>query len=196
MAPQALRARIESRVARRREGRFPRTALYGLAALAAAAALAIAASFVLTSAPRARRESALAELADVHATNLASERRVEVVSSDRHVVKPWFQGRLPFAVDFPEGDVAPFTLLGGRVAYVGGAPAAHLLFGRALHVLSVFVVPEGSPLAGATTGAGASRRNGFGIRAVRRRDLVYVIVGDVSDEDLDRLAAIFSQKPV
>ncbi len=191
-APRALRDRVASQVARRRSERFPRPAFYGLAALATAAALAVAASFVLTSLPRARREAALAELADVHATNLASERRVEVVSSDRHVVKPWFQGRLPFAVDVPEGDIAPFALLGGRVAFVRGAPAAQILFGRSLHVLSVFVVPEASPLAASIGGAASATMNGYGIRMVSCRGLVYVVVGDVSSEDLDRLSAILA----
>jgi len=49
-----------------------------------------------------QREQALTELADLHVATLASANPVDVVSTDRHTVKPWFAGKLPFTFDVPE----------------------------------------------------------------------------------------------
>jgi len=48
------------------------------------------------------RKQEIAELLDVHIATLASTNPVDVVSSDRHTVKPWFQGKLPFTFNLPE----------------------------------------------------------------------------------------------
>src|SRR6201993_4527253 len=51
---------------------------------------------------RVHQEQAYSELADLHVATLASSSPVDVVSSDRHTVKPWFQGKVPFTFDLPE----------------------------------------------------------------------------------------------
>ena len=56
------------------------------------------------------------EIADLHVAALAGSNPVDVTSTDRHTVKPWFQGKIPFSFDLPEVAGAPFTLLGGRMA--------------------------------------------------------------------------------
>ena len=45
---------------------------------------------------------AFREVADLHIGDLASANPYDVVSSDRHTVKPWFQGHIPFAFNLPE----------------------------------------------------------------------------------------------
>src|SRR5208283_1669634 len=78
-------------------------------AMAAAAALLLAAGlFFFTG--RYQRPNSLAEFADLHVATLASANPVEVVSTDRHTVKPWFQGRIPFTFDVPDLQGSPFTL--------------------------------------------------------------------------------------
>ncbi len=49
-----------------------------------------------------RQDQALAELADLHVATMASGTPVDVVSTDRHTVKPWFQGKIPFTFNLPE----------------------------------------------------------------------------------------------
>jgi anti-sigma factor RsiW len=49
-----------------------------------------------------RRADSLSEVADLHVGALASANPVDVVSTDRHTVKPWFQGRIPFSFNIPE----------------------------------------------------------------------------------------------
>jgi anti-sigma factor RsiW len=64
------------------------------------------------------RDRVFSEIADLHVGTLASSSPVDVISTDRHTVKPWFQGRIPFAFDLPELQNSEFTLLGGRMAYL------------------------------------------------------------------------------
>jgi anti-sigma factor RsiW len=54
------------------------------------------------------------EVADLHVATLASSFPVDVVSSDRHTVKPWFQGKIPFAFDLPHLQGSDFAMVGGR----------------------------------------------------------------------------------
>src|ERR1700757_1324698 len=89
-----------------------------------------------------QREQALTELADLHVATLASANPVDVVSTDRHTVKPWFQGKIPFTFNLPDLQNTDFTLVGGRVTYLGQVPGAHLIYQVRKHQISVFMFPE------------------------------------------------------
>src|SRR5436309_11189343 len=67
-----------------------------------------------------------------------------LISTDRHTVKPWFQGKIPFAFDLPEIQNSEFSLLGGRMTYLGQTPGAHLIYDVRKHHISVFVFQERS----------------------------------------------------
>ena len=82
------------------------------------------------------------ELTDLHVATLASSSPVDVLSSDRHTVKPWFEGKIPFTFDLPELRNSEFSLLGGRVTYLGQTPGAHLIYTLRRHEISVFIFPE------------------------------------------------------
>ena len=114
-------------------------------ALAAAALLLLTVGLFLAN--RRQESKTLAEFADLHVAALASANPVEVISTDRHTVKPWFQGRIPFTFDLPELQGSPFALLGGRVAYFHQEPAAHLIFRYQRHLISVFIFREASQVA-------------------------------------------------
>src|SRR5258707_7115378 len=83
--------------------------------------------------PRARAVVAL------HSTIVPGAAPVEVLSTDRHTVKPWFEGKVPFAVDVPELGGTPFRLAGGRVVFLHGQPCAYLLIEKGAHRVSLFV---------------------------------------------------------
>src|SRR5262249_5864657 len=87
-------------------------------------------------------EGLVAELVDQHVIALSSPNPIDVVSDDRHTVKPWFQGKLPFTFNLPELSGSSFTLLGGKVVYLGQSPAAELLYQAGRHKISVFVLQE------------------------------------------------------
>ena len=105
-----FRAKIARSVAARPR---PRMALLRIAWIPALVLLITA--FLLSSylgRERAARQRVYSELADLHVATLASSTPVDVVSSDRHTVKPWFQGKIPFAFNLPELAGSEFTLVG------------------------------------------------------------------------------------
>lgn len=79
------------------------------------------------------------EASDLHIAMLASGTPPEVLSSDRHTVKPWFQGKLPFSFNLPDALPADTRLDGANVAYLDDRPVAQLLFSIGRHRASVFV---------------------------------------------------------
>ena len=133
-------------------------------------------------------EQALAELVDLHVATLASANPVDVVSTDRHTVKPSFQGKLPFTFDLPELQNSPFKLLGGRVMYFEHSPGAQLLFQIRNHELSVFILQERPGQI--PTGLGAERELAFKVETWSEGGLRYVVVGDASAGDVHELSEL------
>ena len=62
---------------------------------------------------------------------------VDVVSSDRHVVKPWLAGRAPLAVAALDLASSGFPLAGGRVEVVEGKIVPTLVYRRREHRIDV-----------------------------------------------------------
>ncbi len=153
----------------------------------ATAALLILAAGLFVSANRRQTAKTLAEFADLHVTALASANPVEVVSTDRHTVKPWFQGRIPFTFDLPELQGTPFTLVGGRVAYFHQEPGAHLIFRYQRHFISVFIFRE-TPQLAMPASSFADKTSSFPLRTWTERGLRYVVIGDASAGILQQLA--------
>jgi len=168
MPADAVRARV-----RRRLFGSPHTWAW----IAAAAAAAFIVGGILASALTSSRE-----LADLHATILASANPVDVISTDRHTVKPWFEGKLPFSFTVPELAGTPFRIIGGRVAYAHGQPVAYVMIGKGGHKLSLFVAQTALPARG---------MRGFESVTWRANGLTYALVGDVPRSDLEQLRARF-----
>src|SRR6185503_3723276 len=78
----------------------------------AIAAVLIASAFLLTQSQRRGERQLMSELVDQHVATLASSNPVDVVSTDRHTVKPWFEGKIPFTFNLPELQGSPFALAG------------------------------------------------------------------------------------
>ena len=87
--------------------------------MAAALVLAVTVS-ALMMVRHSSRDQAVAQLLDMHVAALASGNPVDVVSSDRHTVKPWFQGKLPFTFNLPELQGSNYTLLGRTAGVLPG----------------------------------------------------------------------------
>ena len=127
-----------------------------------------------------------AELLDQHLAVLSSGAQPEVVSSDRHTVKPWFQGKLPFSFNLPETLPPDTALQGGDLTFLDGQPAALLLFTIQKHRVSVFVTQrsvDGSIL------RLPANQSGFAIQRASTRNLHITAVSDVNPAELERLVA-------
>lgn len=178
-----LPASIESRTVRK----FP--ALYWLAA-AAALILAIGISWKLL--PSLRNDSTLsasaAEMVDAHIRSLQPGHLTDVTSTDQHTVKPWFDGRIPFAPPVRDFAEEGFPLIGGRLDVLQGQTVAALVYGRRKHFISVFVWPERAE-ADRYTGS----RNGYNWISWRQGELRLCAVSDTNRDDLAALKDLISR---
>ncbi len=157
---------------------------------ATAATLLIASAFLLNlQHDRRSEQQLLSELVDQHVATLASANPVDVVSSDRHTVKPWFQGKIPFTFNVPELQDSPFVLVGGRVAYVSQSPGAELIFRVRQHQMSVFIFQERG-LREARENEAVRTALSFQVRTWRHNGLRYFVIGDASAQDLDKLSEL------
>ncbi len=159
-------------------------------------ALALAAMLLLafTWTQHSRRQDAFSEVADLHVNALASTNPLDVISTDRHTVKPWFQGRIPFSFNVPELTGTEFTLLGGRVVYLHQQPGAQLIVAMRQHKISVLIF-QASPGQAlpfpVSTEAGA--HNAFTVETWQSNGLRFVVIGDVDATEISRLAQSLKQ---
>jgi len=160
----------------------------------AAAAAAILVAGALTSTymgNRSGRDHVYSEIADLHVATLASASPVDVISTDRHTVKPWFQGKIPFAFNLPELQNSEFTLLGGRMAYLDQTPGAQLIYDVRKHHISVFVFQERSLRGGLDENSLSPKKLPFNMETWSQGGLRYFVIGDASTTDIDSLAKLF-----
>jgi anti-sigma factor RsiW len=186
-SPQ-FRLKIEKSIQKSREP------LLGFSWMPALAAVAVALALIIASAALWMRHTAheqtLAELLDLHVTTMASANPVDVISTDRHTVKPWFQGKLPFTFNLPELQNSPFKLAGGRVMYFRHSPGAQLLFELRNHRLSVFILqdqPGVIPLAMGTT---VAREMAFNVETWSEGGLRYVVISDAGPAEVHELSEL------
>ena len=107
-----------------------------LVALAAAGGMAL-------SARHADTDRTVDELVSSHVRADLSARDIDVISTDRHTVKPWFNGRIDYAPPVEDLAADGFALVGGRLDYVGRRRVAVLVYRYRQHVIDVYVRPAG-----------------------------------------------------
>ncbi len=140
---------------------------------------------------RSGSDQVFSEIADLHVATLASSSPVDVISTDRHTVKPWFQGKIPFAFNLPELQNSEFSLLGGRMAYLEQTPGAHLIYNVRKHHISVFIFQERALPARLSDSSLDPRRLSFNMQTWSQGGLRYFVIGDAGGSDIDGLARLF-----
>lgn len=159
-------------------------AFAGAGGLAAGVALTLAVMFIT---PRIAGDGPLPdELVAAHVRALQVGPLYEVASSDRHTVKPWFQGRLDYAptvIDAPLREQG-FALLGGRVQAVQGRPTATLAYQVRLHKIDLYQWPTEHG-----TAPEKLQRRGFNLVRWGDGAMQYWAVSDVDGAELERFAA-------
>jgi anti-sigma factor RsiW len=176
-APASLHARLDAALAeatapppRRRFAAETWAAAGAIGALAASLAL-----FVLMPSGQGLE----GQLIDAQARSLEAQHLVDVQTSDRHTVKPWFNGKVDFAP--PVVDLAPqgYPLVGGRLDRVDGRRAAALVFHRRSHTINLFIWPGEAPAE-----PRVERRQGYSLVRWGHGGLVFWAVSDVDPPDL------------
>lgn len=184
----AFRKRIQQSVAAKPQ----RSLRLGWVFAAATAAIVVAAMLTSTyMSARSRRDQILSEIADLHVETLASSSPLDVVSTDHHTVKPWFQGKIPFAFNLPELQNTEFTLIGGRMTYLEQTPGAHLIYDVRKHHISVFIFPEAALRASFDENSIFPKKLTFNVETWSQGGLRYFVIGDASASDIENLAKLF-----
>jgi anti-sigma factor RsiW len=166
-------------------GRRPRSRLaWGWGG--AVAALAASLAFVLFV--RLPQPGVSDELVSSHVRSLLATHLVDVQTSDRHVVKPWFAGKVDFSPPVLELADRGFPLVGGRLDYIHGRVVAAIVYKRRQHIINVFVWPAAA--GGAI--AAPSRHEGYNLLGWSQRGLEFWAVSDVDPADLGELRAAFA----
>ncbi len=183
--PETLATRVRAALAREDAGSRTRPGVPVWAAAAAALVLGTALGLFVSPVREAIRARGLEEaLVASHARALTQGPLTEVLSSDQHTVKPWFSRRLDLSPEVKDLAADGFPLAGGRLDRVGGRPAAVLVYGRAKHVIDLFVWPA----AGGSPGLAAARVRGINVVRWTEADLSYAAVSDLNEKELVEFA--------
>ena len=144
-APAALRRSID-RVVPSPAVTSRRTLLKGFA-LGGVVSAAAASSVALVIVREDRDKRILHEAISAHLRSLQADHLTDVLSSDQHTVKPWFNGHIDLAPPVIDLTGDGFTLIGGRLDYVRDRPTAVIVYGRRQHIINLFLWPSGDSTA-------------------------------------------------
>ncbi len=192
-APDALRKRIQMAAESAARPRVPRR--FAMRRWSGALALAASLTFVAVGTWQVTRERAASamlatEMLGSHVRSLMPGHLTNVLSSDQHTVKPWFNGRLDYSPPVYDFAGRGYPLLGGRLDYVGGRSVAALVYGRRQHLINVFLWPTAS---GPSGGPPTETRQGYHLLHWATSDYTYWVVSDLGLPELEEFAGLLRQ---
>jgi anti-sigma factor RsiW len=178
-APPELRRRIEASLPKT-QAPNRRAVLRGFAM--GSAVSAIAATGLIAIVLRADDEQRImSEVVSAHLRSLQAGHLTDVLSTDQHTVKPWFNGKLDVAPPVVDLTAQGFTLIGGRLDYVDTRPTGAIIYRRRSHVINLFVAQTASAQ---RHPAKTETIQGFNIRRWSERGLNYWAVSDLAADEL------------
>jgi anti-sigma factor (TIGR02949 family) len=193
-APAGLRMRVRSALRAGATTR-PRRPLAPWLAAAAALLIGVAAGSAGTylTLPRDARGGMdlPRDLAAAHVRSLMADHLYDVASTDRHTVKPWFQGRLDFTLPVKDLKDHGYALEGGRLDYLDGRAVAALVYGRHKHVINLFVWPA----EGGDSPPQAVTQRGFNLLHWTQGGLNFWGVSDLNAEELAEFTRLQRETP-
>ena len=137
-----------------------------------------------------QNENALAaQIVDAHLRSLQPGHLVDIVSTDQHTVKPWFDGKLEFAPPVRDFSAEGFPLQGGRLDAIGGKTIAALVYGRRKHEINLFLWPATNTKSAVRSG----EHLGYHWMQWEKNGMQFWMVSDVTFDDLLQLQNLLNQ---
>jgi anti-sigma factor RsiW len=159
--------------------------------LALAASLAVVAVGGWRLGQRRADDQALAgQVLASHVRSLMPGHLTDVVSSDQHTVKPWFNGKLDFSPPVYDFAGRGFPLVGGRLDYLGGRPVAALVYGRRQHLINAFLWPAAG---GPVGGPAAFDQQGYHLLHWTTPEYTYWVASDLGLAELHDFAGLLAR---
>jgi anti-sigma factor RsiW len=125
------------------------------------------------------------EVLDDHLRSLTANHLTDVVSSNQHTVKPWFDGRLNFTPPVEDLGAEGFPLVGGRLDYLDNRPVAAVVYRRRQHIINLFI----SPVEHAADILPVSQvRGGYNLVHWTKSGMAYWAVSSLSSAELGKFA--------
>jgi anti-sigma factor RsiW len=157
-------------------------------ALATSSALVFLAVWNIVRDLRPPARNTLADqIVSSHIRSLMLNHATDVLSSDQHTVKPWFDGKLDYSPPVPDLTAEGFPLIGGRLDYVSGRAVAALVYQRRKHIISVYVLPGALPVSQSPL-----TQNGYNVIGWTANGMTFWAVSDVNREELSQFVSIFN----
>lgn len=188
--PAALRERIVASIRQadalsRREAkpRGWRPWLNMGAAFAMGVVASVTAAYFLSAA--SAQERLAQEVVASHVRSLMAAHLLDIASADRHAVKPWFTGKLDFSPPVHDLAAEGFPLVGGRIDYLAGHPAAALIYQHRKHTINVFVWPRD---ARSPTPPASFAAQGFNVAGWKGEAMQFWLVSDLNAGELRQFA--------
>ena len=183
-APEALAKKIAAMPALAP----PRTSsdLHPLRWLAPGAVGAIAASLaMLMLLPSGTGSLVDREIISSHVRSLQPGHLTDVQTTNQHIVKPWFNGRIDFSPPVPELAGQGYPLAGGRLDSIDGKTVAAIVYHRRLHSVNVFVWPEQN------TADRSFAKDGFAVTEWSKAGLRFAAVSDIAPTELKQFEQLY-----
>jgi anti-sigma factor RsiW len=121
------------------------------------------------------------EIVASHVRALISSRDIDVISTDQHTVKPWFNGRIDYAPPVVDPRAQGFPLVGGRLDYVDHRPVAVLVYRYLKHPIDLYVFPDsGRKDEGKPTSLTTQSNHGYSLVEWHQDGMVYWAISDAS----------------
>ncbi|MGZ6175913.1 MAG: anti-sigma factor family protein, partial [Candidatus Binataceae bacterium] len=127
------------------------------------------------------------EVLTSHLRSLMPGHLMDVVSTDQHTVKPWFDGRVDFSPPVADFAAAGFRLIGGRLDYLDGRPVAVLVYQRRKHIVNVFVWPSPD---GSQSAIENTTHDGYNLLHWRRGGMNYWMASDLNAQEMSDFAGL------
>lgn len=164
-----------------------RTRLLGWLASGVGGALA-ASLAIFAFVPMAANSPVDEQLVSSHVRSLQPGHLTDVQTTNQHIVKPWFNGRIDFSPPVPELADAGFPLAGGRLDSVNGKTVAAIVYHRRLHTVNLFVWPAKD------SGERSFVKDGFAVTEWSRNGLRFAEVSDIPPAELRQFQELFVKR--